>query len=200
MRMDRRQEIIATARRTLAEKGPAALTMRHIADEVGIKLASLQYHFPNKAALIDALAEDIVQHYDKFLNKFAEEPNDPDEKLAKLIRWIRTPKKGEWRLIQRLEVQFWAMALIEPAVAEAQIQFFDGYRQVLSELILNINPALSQEESIRRGALMSVMIDGCGLIESEHFPKHPDLHGLTDELVVTALELAKRPPSEQPPS
>lgn len=169
------------------------MTMRRVADEVGIKLASLQYHFPSKADLVQALADDIVEHYDAYLAEFAEEEGSPEELLADLIRWIRTPKSGEWRLVHRLEVQFWAMAQTEPAVAEAQSQFFAGYREVLGELILAINPSLERTEALRRGALMSVMIDGCGLIESEALPECEDLKGLTEELITTALELARRP-------
>ena len=191
---NRRAEIIETARAVLAEEGPAALTLRHIADKVGIKLASLQYHIPTKAALIKALAEDVIQHYDQHLNDYVQDDDaDPERLLEEIIRWIRSPKKGEWRLIHRLEVQFWAMALIEPDVAQAQHQFFQGYRQFLAGLICRINPGLSRTEAVRRGALMSVMIDGCALITSELQPRDPQLEHLTDELVTTALELAKRP-------
>ncbi|XOV82421.1 MAG: TetR/AcrR family transcriptional regulator [bacterium] len=193
---NRRAEIIETARAVLAEKGPAALTLRHIADEVGIKLASLQYHIPNKAALIKALAEDVVQHYEQHLNDYVQDDSaDPEHALEEIIRWIRSPKKGKWRLIHRLEVQFWAMALLEPDVAQAQHQFFQGYRQFLAALICRINPALGRAEAVQRGALMSVMIDGCALITSELQPRDPQLKHLTDELVTTALALAKRPPS-----
>ena len=193
---ERRRQIIATAREILAEKGPAALTLRHVADEVGIKLASLQYHIPNKAALMEALAADIVEHYDRHLDGLTQQANlEPEATLAELIRWIRSPKTGEWRLIHRLEIQFWAMALVEPAVTEAQVEFFSGYRQVLADIIALINPALKKQERIQRAALMSVMIDGCSLIQSDHLPTDPALRGLTEELVTTALELARRPPS-----
>ena len=193
---ERRQQIVATAREILAEKGPAALTLRHVADEVGIKLASLQYHIPTKAALMEALAADIVEHYDLHLEGITRQANlEPEETLAELIRWIRSPKSGEWRLIHRLEIQFWAMALVEPAVTEAQVEFFSGYRALLADLIKHINPRLTRQERIQRAGLMSVMIDGCSLIQSDHLPPDPALSGLTDELVTTALELARRPPS-----
>lgn len=195
-RKDRRQEIVEKAREILALEGPTALTMRRVADEVGIKLASLQYHIPNKDALIQALTKDIVLHYDEHLEPILRGKEDnPEMVLAEVIRWIRSPKDGEWQQVHRLEVQFWAMALIEPAVAKAQKKFFRGYRQFLAKLIQNINPSLSSEEAVRRGALMSVMIDGCALLNSKSPPHYPELENLTDELVTTALELAKRPPT-----
>ena len=191
---DRRSEIIATARSVLAEKGPGALTMRHIADLVGIKLASLQYHFPNKAALIEALSADVVAHYEEHLEQVAtEHEEDPELYLAELIRWIRSEKDGEWRLIHRLEVQFWAMALTDETVAKAQVEFFAGYRELLADIIRRINPELTELQALQRGALMSVMIDGCCLIENDALPRDSVLSQLTDELIKTALELAKRP-------
>jgi AcrR family transcriptional regulator len=195
---ERRAEIIAEARKVLAELGPSALSLRRIADEVGIKLASLQYHIPNKAALIKALADDVVQHYDQHLGQIiGDEKIAPEAMLEEIIRWVRSPKKGQWRLIHRLEVQFWAMALTEPVVADAQYEFFRGYRAFLAELIMRINPALSRREAIQRGALMSVMIDGCSLIRNDSLPKDPALDNLTNELVTTALELARRAPSTE---
>ena len=191
---ERRAEIIAKARELLAELGPAALTMRLIADEVGIKLASLQYHIPNKAALIEALANDVVQHYDQHLEQIIQEEGvAPEAVLEEIIRWVRSPKKGEWRLIHRLEVQFWAMALTEPAVADAQYEFFRGYRMFLAELIQKFNPEVSKKEALQRGALMSAMIDGCSLVRNDALRQDPALDNLTDELVTTALELARRP-------
>ncbi|WP_433342657.1 TetR/AcrR family transcriptional regulator [Streptomyces sp. CA-253872] len=51
----RATQILAAARRLLEDKGPQALTMRAVADEVGIRAPSLYKHFPDKAALETAL-------------------------------------------------------------------------------------------------------------------------------------------------
>lgn len=48
---DRRAQIAGTARDLLDSEGPQALTMRRIADALGIKAPSLYKHIPDKAAL-----------------------------------------------------------------------------------------------------------------------------------------------------
>jgi AcrR family transcriptional regulator len=48
---DRKQEIASVARKLLEAEGPEALTMRRIADALGIKAPSLYKHVPDKAAL-----------------------------------------------------------------------------------------------------------------------------------------------------
>ncbi|WP_055490151.1 TetR/AcrR family transcriptional regulator [Streptomyces sp. TP-A0356] len=61
----RAREIVAAARALLEESGPAALTMRTLADHLGIKAPSLYKHFPDKhgveveliAQMLDELAE-----------------------------------------------------------------------------------------------------------------------------------------------
>ena len=50
-------EIVAAAGDLLEREGPDALTMRRIADALGIQAPSLYKHFPNKAALESALVD-----------------------------------------------------------------------------------------------------------------------------------------------
>ncbi|MEV6393749.1 helix-turn-helix domain-containing protein [Streptomyces sp. NPDC051907] len=51
----RAQQIIAAARELLEEEGPDALTMRRLAERVGIKAPSLYKHFPDKSSVETAL-------------------------------------------------------------------------------------------------------------------------------------------------
>jgi AcrR family transcriptional regulator len=53
------QQVVATAFAILDEDGADALTMRRLADELGMRAPSLYKHFPDKAHLEAALIEDI---------------------------------------------------------------------------------------------------------------------------------------------
>jgi AcrR family transcriptional regulator len=53
----RRREIVETALRILEAEGREALTMRHLAEAIGIRAPSLYKHFPDKAAVEIALIE-----------------------------------------------------------------------------------------------------------------------------------------------
>jgi AcrR family transcriptional regulator len=55
--MNRRDDILEAAERLLAVRGPEGLTMRQLADALGIKAPSLYKHFPDKAAIEAALQE-----------------------------------------------------------------------------------------------------------------------------------------------
>ena len=54
-RSARADEVVVTARRLLEEEGAGALTMRRLAEQLGIKAPSLYKHLPDKAALEAAI-------------------------------------------------------------------------------------------------------------------------------------------------
>ena len=54
----RAREIVGVARAILESEGPEALTMRRLADRLGIRAPSLYKHFPHKAALEVAIIVD----------------------------------------------------------------------------------------------------------------------------------------------
>lgn len=62
---DRRTQIMQAAQKALQQDGTHGFSFRTLADEIGIKSASIHYHFANKDALFLALAtqyrEDFIQ-------------------------------------------------------------------------------------------------------------------------------------------
>lgn len=54
------EAIRAAALDLVDERGYAALSMRNLADRLGVKAASLYYHLPNRAALLRLIADHIA--------------------------------------------------------------------------------------------------------------------------------------------
>jgi AcrR family transcriptional regulator len=84
----RKREIIECARRILETEGQEALTMRRLADEIGIRAPSLYKHFPDKRAVEIALIEigfaESAQAYDAALA--VEDGRSPLRRLASAYR------------------------------------------------------------------------------------------------------------------
>ena len=59
-----REAIVAAALRLLNRDGYDALTIRALAAELGVKSASLYWHFPTKDALVDQLADELLADLD----------------------------------------------------------------------------------------------------------------------------------------
>jgi len=83
--MEKREAILESAERRMREGGFHACSFREIADDVGIKSASVHYHFSTKAAL----AASLVERYEA---KVLEAIGDPDDgrELAAKLRAMRT--------------------------------------------------------------------------------------------------------------
>lgn len=59
-----RPQIVAAAMRVLQREGYDALTIRNVASELGVKSASLYWHFATKDELADQLADEILADFD----------------------------------------------------------------------------------------------------------------------------------------
>ena len=84
---DLRQALLASAERTLLEKGVAALSLRELARDVGVSHAAPGRHFKDKQALVDALALTGFERMAKELTA-ADSPDLPLE--ARLTELART--------------------------------------------------------------------------------------------------------------
>jgi TetR/AcrR family transcriptional regulator, transcriptional repressor for nem operon len=72
-----REAILAAAKRTAQAHGYSGLNFRDLADEVGIKAASIYYHFPSKADLGAAVARRYWEDTASGLKSIEAETSDP---------------------------------------------------------------------------------------------------------------------------
>jgi AcrR family transcriptional regulator len=80
-----REEILDAAAELFASRGYAATSTRLIAERVGIRQASLYYHFPNKEQILAELLESTVRPSLTFAE--SQEDREPAEALHTLIRY-----------------------------------------------------------------------------------------------------------------
>lgn len=86
-----RAEILAAAGRLLAERGDEnAVSIRMIADAVGVTPPSIYLHFPDKDALIEAVCEERFKAFDDALEAAASTAKTPlDELRARGRAYVR---------------------------------------------------------------------------------------------------------------
>ena len=72
-----REAILAAAKRTAQAHGYGGLNFRELAAEVGIKAASIHYHFPSKADLGAAVAKRYWEDSAAVLEALWAESSDP---------------------------------------------------------------------------------------------------------------------------
>src|SRR5690606_17845852 len=70
-----RHALVEQAARSAATQGLASLTLKNVADAVGVTKGGLLHHFPSKQALIEAVFEDLLRKLDEEIDKLIE--HDP---------------------------------------------------------------------------------------------------------------------------
>ena len=82
----RAREIVAAARELLESEGPDGLSMRRVADRLGIRAPSIYKHLPDKQALEAAV---VSQGFDELAAVFERAVRGVDDPLAALARAYR---------------------------------------------------------------------------------------------------------------
>ena len=103
--MNAREDIVKAATRRMAQMGADATSLQSIADDVGIRKPSVLYHFPNKAALREAVLDEILLRWSDVLPRLfkamATEPTRRFEALTEelISFFLESPVRA--RLILR---------------------------------------------------------------------------------------------------
>jgi TetR/AcrR family transcriptional repressor of nem operon len=92
MSANAREDILAAAKLVAQAHGYAGLNFRDLAQQVGIKAASIYYHFPSKADLAAAVAKRYWQDSAAYLESLSQSSSGPLEALR------RYPETFRWAL------------------------------------------------------------------------------------------------------
>jgi TetR/AcrR family transcriptional regulator, transcriptional repressor for nem operon len=92
MSANSKEDILAAAKRVAQAHGYGGLNFRDLAEDVGIKAASIYYHFPSKADLAAAVAKRYWEDSAAFLDTLLSKPADPMRALS------RYPETFRWAL------------------------------------------------------------------------------------------------------
>jgi AcrR family transcriptional regulator len=85
----RGREIVAAARELLEEEGPEALSMRRVADRLGIRAPSIYKHLPDKRALENALISAAFEEQAEVFERGLDEPDPLGAIVAAFRRFVR---------------------------------------------------------------------------------------------------------------
>ncbi|MCH7866091.1 MAG: TetR/AcrR family transcriptional regulator [Myxococcales bacterium] len=156
----RKDEILAAAQRILIEEGHHRLTLRNVAEKVGIKLASLQYHFPNKHDLITALMVSVDENYQGLLESLLGviDSSATDEAAARVIERVFAEYQDERAL--NLHEQLWALSIRDSAMMDQYLKGYSNIWESTAEVIGRFDPAATEDERRTRAALLIALVDG----------------------------------------
>lgn len=187
----RAAEILGTARDLFIQGGYAEMTMRQVADRVGISLSNVQHYFPTREDLLRAMLEEVMNSYDPAYAEIQAKFDSPRERLAASMRYLLADSRKA--ATERLFVEIWSLATRDPMVREIFDVMYTHHRHNITALVAAANPKLSPGQAARRAALVAMQIEGLMLLISEAKPKHSELKGIEDECVQAMLHLVDAP-------
>ena len=157
-----KQRIMDAARLTVQAHGYSRLSFRELAKEVGIKSASVHYHFPTKADLGAAVARRYWEVTAAALEAMLAETSDPVRCLHQYPDIFRKSLENDNRLCLCSFMAAEYEDLPEPVKKEVQT-FTDVNVAWLSKVLFAAN-GVSSEESERRARAIFAAVAGAQLI------------------------------------
>ncbi len=164
----RAKSIVKDAIALITEEGYGEFSLRKVAARNGIKLASLQYHFKNKEALLAAVLDHVLHDFGERFNE-----GDPEAYASiapeQLLDFMVDFAVDENQRVEATNFffQLWAMSCHDAAAAQIQEKIYAIYRKTISVLIQMVNPALSAAERNIRSIIIICILDGLMLFISQ---------------------------------
>ena len=149
---DRKQQILQEAIGIIASEGYGKLTMRALARASGMKLGALQYHFRTWEDMLRALATYIADTYRQSFEAVKSEAEALS--LRDIVRFILDDSPGSALQADRLFPQLWAMAQVEPAMAEKLDELYSVYLEKLAGRLTTLGSRAPAADAL---AIMSLL-------------------------------------------
>lgn len=155
------EKILAAATRIAQAHGYGGLNLRTLAEEVGIKAASLYHHFPSKADLAAAVARRYADDSVATLEAIATEAGSPDACLRRYPETFRRSLERDNRICL---CSFMAAEYDDlPAEVQAQIQVFADVNVAWLANVLQAG-GIKREAAELRGRAIFAAVSGAQLM------------------------------------
>lgn len=149
--------ILSAATTVLIDNGYHNFSLRRVADKAGVKVSNLQYYFSSKASLVEAMLNAEIQVY---LDLFKEirGRGEPKEQLVEIVTTVMSDL-GE-RKTTVFFPELWSLANHDATIDSFMDTMYSKYRDVLTDIVLDINPSLSKKQAKRLALFFSSSMEG----------------------------------------
>jgi len=181
---ERRDEILDVTINTLANEGYTSLSMRGIANRIGIHLSTLQYYFPTKRELLKSTIEKSIGSMVRMMDDISLSSSIvPEEILRKALKLHL--KSCRDPVISKLFIALWAMASHDEDVNLALTEVYERDCQRYSSLIKKVRPQLSKKSCENKAILILAQLEGLVLIISPTKPFASKIRVLEKQLWIS---------------
>lgn len=156
----RSQEILGTAQAILASEGYAGLSMRGVANQLGISLSTVQHYYTNKEALVEALLTYVMDNYQTAVAQVMNAMSDKSqlERFKTIVDLILIEIRRPDTFGVLAEI--YALSNRLPFAARLVEEVYARERKEIFKLIYGLEPKISKAEYKLRAAMIVVQIHG----------------------------------------
>ena len=134
--------ILEQATRVLTRDGYSRFSLRRVAQAADVTLGNIQYYFPTKRDLVEAMLVHVIAGYVETFERMIEEvEGQPDEQLTAVLTYVIRDLTNPRTTV--LFPELWSMANHDPAIQRYVEDMYETYRRVVANLIPRINPRLT---------------------------------------------------------
>lgn len=161
---DTREKIMSAARATVQARGYNALSFRDLAAEVGIKSASVHYHFPTKGDLGAALARRYTEDGETYLASLDAHYPDPRSRMQQYTDIFRAALVNDNRMC------LWGIMAAEhedmPSEVLAELDRFKALNVSWLENLISVDLTVAKDRKQARQRALGIFaaIEGAQLI------------------------------------
>lgn len=182
----RKREITAAAMRIIAKRGLGALTLKSLAKELGGSITLVTHFYTNRAELLQAITETLLQEYDVELAGL-EAGADAQERLRILLEWMLPLDSEEAWIAERGRVVLIGQREDEPSIGSL-FDIMDG--RMRSYLRDHLRPLVEENQLESMVDVLRVTLNGIVLATVEHREEWPAKRQMAVlKQVLTAINL-----------
>ncbi len=181
--------ILKAAEDVFTEYGHAGLSLRQVAARSGVTVGNLNYYFPSKRALLDAmLRESLADYVDAHIEQVSGDDVSPMEALQRVVAfYMRTARERH-----RLYFQIWGFAASDEDAKELVAELYRSVGRFIRALIAAANPDLSDEEARRAVITIFSLEEGMKLFIGLSPEGDPTLEYAEEEVQRLTLQIVGR--------
>lgn len=186
-REDLRQELLDGAMALIVREGYEALSMRRLADEIGVSSAAPYHHFPDRRALLIAVAVEGYRMMFESSMAGVDSQNPREILRGLLLNFLRFASRNR-RLFTLMYESELVRDEMDPAIQAEQDQ---GYRR-LAVIMQDAAPDLPERERAIRSATLWCAVFGFALQTNHAMIRTPQPEPERDELAEALVAQALR--------
>lgn len=160
-------EIVRVGTELLLEDGFTVVTIRRVADRLGISHGNVGYYFPTRESLWQAVVDyEFRDFYKKYQSDLKLNADDPQSCFNEyLVRWMN---EYQDRKVRSFFAHVEAYAEINSAVAKLRDEIYEGILQRILDRIRPLCIGVDDEQIKRRAITVMLLFEGLASVSAFH--------------------------------